>query len=225
MRTTVRSFPKGLPAKEAVRSWRRSGRRIAGGASKSAPASEAVSDVHDVPESCLQAMVNRHWTGSGGYSPARAPGLRYRVRAVLELGARGDEWEPVLQSRLLHATRRSCRQNASPLDVASYLASYTAQGPVVNDTRRQFLDLVLATQTTIDEVHMTLHGETRRDAYEPAVAVTYRSMPMKPPFLDVPRYRNGFFFRAVSSVLPAAGVEDQRDDQRDGVGSQGNYDI
>ncbi|XP_075741973.1 ABC transporter A family member 1 [Rhipicephalus microplus] len=186
-------FPERSAGKDIVRSWRRTGRRTAAGTSKSAPASEAVSDVHDVPESCLQAMVNRHWTGSGGYSPARAPD--YDIACVQFWKSEQEGMNGSLSYSLVYyMPPEELPPEASPLDVASYLASYTSQGPVVNDTRRQFLDLVLATQTTIDEAHMTLHGETRRDAYEPPVAVTYRSMPMKPPFLDVPRYRNGFFF-------------------------------
>ncbi|XP_037567776.2 retinal-specific phospholipid-transporting ATPase ABCA4-like [Dermacentor silvarum] len=54
----------------------------------------------------------------------------------------------------------------SPLDGVAYLASHTAEGAIVNDSRRRFVDLVLAAQTTIDEVHMTLQRKTKRTAPE-----------------------------------------------------------
>ncbi|KAL1438080.1 hypothetical protein MTO96_048178 [Rhipicephalus appendiculatus] len=172
---------------------RRTNRRLVAGNSKPAPASQAVKDVYDVPESCLQVMVNRHWSGAGGYSPGRMP--LYDIACVQFWNSEQERMNGSLSYSLVYyMPPEELPPETSPLDVASYLAGYTAEGPVVNDTRQQFIALVLAAQTTIDEMHMTLQGKTRRAAHEPAVTVTYRSMPMKPPFLDVPKYRNGFFF-------------------------------
>ncbi|KAH7967641.1 hypothetical protein HPB52_001518 [Rhipicephalus sanguineus] len=185
-------FPRPSNGSDVGRS-RRIYRRLVVGEGTRAPPPDAVEDAHDVPESCLQAIVDRHWSGLGGYSTGRLPA--YDIACVQFWNSEQERVNGSLSYSLVYyMPPEELPPETSPLDVASYLAGYTAEGPVVNDTRRRFIDLILAAQTTIDEVHMNIQGETRRAAREPAVMVTYRSMPMKPPFLDVPRYRNGFFF-------------------------------
>ncbi|XP_054930125.1 phospholipid-transporting ATPase ABCA3-like [Dermacentor andersoni] len=157
------------------------------------PKPQKVDNADDVPESCLDALVNRHLSGLSGDRAGRAPG--YEVMCVQFWDTEQEREDGNLSYSLVYyMPPEELPPETSPLDVVAYLASHTADGAAVNDSRRRFADLFLAAQTMIDDVHVTLQRGTKRTADEAEAMITYRSMPMKPPFLDVPRYRNGFFF-------------------------------
>ncbi|XP_070391588.1 phospholipid-transporting ATPase ABCA3-like isoform X2 [Dermacentor albipictus] len=156
------------------------------------PSPQKVDTTDDVPESCLDALVNRYLSGLSGDRAGRAPG--YEVMCVQFWDTEQERVDGNLSYSLVYyMPPEELPPETSPLDAVAYLASHTADGAVVNGSRRRFADLVLAAQTMIDDVHVTLQRGTKRTVDEAEAMIAYRSMPMKPPFLDVPRYRNGFF--------------------------------
>ncbi|KAK8758806.1 hypothetical protein V5799_003566 [Amblyomma americanum] len=117
----------------------------------------------DVPKACLQTLAYQYENRERPGPPLHVVCTQFWDTGPGGIGVDGS----LSYSLVYYVPPELLLEQASPIDVGAYLASYSGPygGIVINDSRRRFVDLILDAQTKIDHAHIALqsHDTTCKD--------------------------------------------------------------